>query len=523
MKQLRLTYYLPLLLLLISGCATVPKDVQRPVSYALTETETEHTVLGDLVFPEEEKHLGLSGFMLLDQGKAALDSRLALVALAEKSIDIQTYLWKQDTAGRLLAEGLLDAADRGVRIRVLLDDYTLRDRDFGLAAFDAHPNVSIRIFNPFGTRFYLGPINLRRKFELITDLSRLNYRMHNKVFVVDNQTGIVGGRNIADEYYGYNEKYNFFDLDLLASGSVINDVSYGFDNYWNSEWAYPITAFRKHPPEEKIPELYNGLRTLVEERRRELGLQRLQSKDQLKILQQMVAKFIWARAEVAIDNPDKADGKETNLTGGVAEHLRDTARESQSEILIVSPYYVPASNFSNYLSDKHKRGVTVEVLTNAMASTNQSAAFSGYVRYRKDVIGSGTKLFEFKSDVAQFVIEEDIRGSLGNSGLHAKVMIFDRKRVFVGSFNLDPRSINLNTEIGLLVYSEELATQVAELIDELIKPENSWQVTLDDDGDLVWQGSENGLAVMHKGDPEAGGLRKFNTFIFSMLPIEEHL
>ena len=199
------------------------------------------------------------------------------------------------------------------------------------------------------------------------------------------------------------------------------------------------------------------------------------------------------------------------------------AIESKSEILIVSPYFVPASNFSNYLSDKHKRGVTVEVLTNSMASTNQIAAFSGYARYRKDVIGSGTKLFEFKSDVAQFVIEEDIPGSSGNSGLHAKVMIFDRKRVFVGSFNLDPRSINLNTEIGLLVYSEELATQVAELIDEVIQPENSWQVTLDDEDELVWRGSKNGISVIHKSDPEAGGWRKFKTFIFSMLPIEKHL
>lgn len=519
MKQFQLTYFLALLLLLTSGCATVPKDVERPVSYALTETDD--TVLSDLVFPEQEKHQGLSGFVLLDRGKLALDLRLALVDLAEKSIDIQTFIWKQDTASRFLAERLLAAADRGVRVRILVDDFNLKGRDFGMAAFDAHSNVSIRIFNPFGTRFYLTPLSLQRTFELVTDLSRLNHRMHNKVFVVDNQTGIVGGRNVADEYYGYDEEYNFFDLDLLVSGPVLNDVSKGFDEYWNSEWAYPVTAFEDHPPEEKLPELYDGLRSLVEDRRKELGLEINQ--DQFEDLQHMVSKFIWAEAEVVLDDPSKADSTKTVKNEGVIDRLRQVAQHSNSEILIVSPYFVPGPDGSKSLSEYQKRGVTVKVLTNSMASTDQIAAFSGFARYRKDVIKSGTEIYEIKPDVSRFVVEEDIPGSTGNGGLHAKVMTFDRKSVFVGSFNLDPRSINLNTEIGLLVYSEELAIQVAELIDELMQAKNSWQVTLDDKGELVWQESKNGLPVTHKSDPEAGGWRKFKTFIFSMLPIEKHL
>ena len=522
MKQLPLTYYLLLLLLLISGCATVPKDVDRPVSYAVAETETVHTVLGDLVFPEEEKHSGLSGFMLQDQGKISFDTRLALVDLAEKSIDIQTYIWKQDTISGILAERLLAAADRGIRIRILIDDFTLRNRDFGIATFDAHPNVSIRVFNPFGNRFYIGPINLRRKFELITDLSRLNYRMHNKVFVVDNQIGLVGGRNIADEYYGYSNKYNFLDIDLLASGPVINDVSRGFDIYWNSERAYPITAFRKHPPEETIPELYSNFRARVGDRRRELGLVTLQPQNQLEFLQQMVSKFIWANAEAIIDNPDKADETEANPVG-VFKGLRNNVLESGSEIFIVSPYFIPGSEISNSLTEYRNRGVSIRVLTNSMAAADHSSTFSGYARYRKVVLSNGAELFELKPDVSSFVLEEDIPGSSGNGGVHAKVMMFDRKRVFVGSFNLDPRSINLNTEIGLLVHSEELTVQVAELIDELIQPDNSWQVTLDDKGELVWQGSVNGSSVIHNSDPEAGGWRKFKIFIFSLLPIEKHL
>ena len=520
MKQLRLTYYLPLLLLLISGCATVPKDVDRPVSYAVAETETVHTVLGDLVFPEEEKHSGLSGFMLQDQGKISFDTRLALVDLAETSIDIQTYIWKQDTAGRLLAEGILDAADRGVRIRILLDDFTLRDRDFGLAAFDAHPNVSIRIFNPFGNRFYIGPINLRRKFELITDLSRLNYRMHNKVFVVDNQIGLVGGRNIADEYFGFHEKYNFLDIDLLASGPVINEVSRGFDNYWNSERAYPITAFRDHPPEETIPEIYSDFRALVEDRRRVLGMERGQG--QLEFLQQMVGDFIWARAEVIIDNPDKADGTDAN-PAGVFDSLRNSVNDSKFEIDLVSPYFIPGPDITESISNLVKRGITVKILTNSMAAADHTSTFSGYARYRKDVLRGDAKLFELKPDVSSFVFEEDIPDSSGNGGIHAKVMTFDRQTVKVGSFNLDPRSINLNTEIGLLVYSEELTVQMTELIGELIRPENSWQVTLDDKGELVWQGTIDDNSADHKSDPEAGGWRKFKTFFFSLLPIEKHL
>jgi cardiolipin synthase C len=508
------------LFLLISGCSTIPKDVERPVTYALTETD--HTVLGDLVLPKQKMHNGLSGFMLLDHGKAALDARMALVDLAEKSIDIQTFIWKQDTASRMLAERLLEAADRGVRIRLLIDDFNLKNRDFGMAAFDAHPNVSIRIFNPFGTRFYLTPINLKRTFELVTDLSRLNHRMHNKVFVVDNNTGIVGGRNVADEYYGFDEEYNFFDLDLLVSGPVLNDVSKGFDDYWNSESAYPVTAFAEHPPEETLPELYDGLRTIVADRRKELGLENGQ--EQYKTLQQMVNKFIWARAEVVIDDPNKGSNLKNNIkVEGVIDTLEEVVHTTHSEFLIVSPYFVPGPNGGKVLSKFHERGLKVKVLTNSMAATDQIPAFSGFARYRKDVLNSGTEIYEIKPDVSQFVIEKDIPGSTGNGGLHAKVMTFDRKHVFVGSFNLDPRSINLNTEIGLLVHSEELATQVAELIDQLMSSENSWQTKLDVEGNLVWEETKNGNAINHNNDPEAGAFRKIKTFVFSLLPIEEHL
>lgn len=507
-----------LLLLFISGCSTIPKDVDRPISHVLTETDD--TELSDLVSPAEEKHAGLSGFVLLDRGKVALDSRLALVELAEKSIDIQTYLWRTDTSSQILTERLLDAADRGVRIRILLDDFLLRDRDFGLAAFDAHPNVSIRVFNPFGSRLYLGPINLRRKFELVTDLSRLNYRMHNKVFVVDNQVGIVGGRNISDEYYGYNKKYNFFDLDLLASGPVVNDVSVGFDDYWNSEWVYPITVFRDHPSAEKLPELYGDFRASVKDLRIRSGLKRNNGKS--NVLRELLNKFVWADAEVIIDIPDKADGTDINRIG-VFESLRETALGSDSEVLIVSPYFIPGPNAGNALSEYAKRGVSVKVLTNSLASTNQVAAFSGHARYRKDVIKSETQLYEFRSDVAELVREDDIPGSSGKSGLHAKMMTFDRKRVFIGSFNLDPRSINLNTEIGLLVYSKELAVQVAELIDELMHAENSWQVRLDKNDNLVWLGTKNGKRIEYNSEPEASVWRRFNNFIFSLLPIEQHL
>jgi cardiolipin synthase C len=507
-----------LLLLIISGCSTIPKDVERPVSHALKETED--TKLSDLFASEEEEHAGLSGFVLIDRGKVALDSRMALVDLAEKSIDIQTYLWRTDTSSRLLTKRLLDAADRGVRIRILLDDFLLRDRDFGLTVFDAHPNVSIRVFNPFGNRLYIGPINLRRKFELVTDLSRLNYRMHNKVFIVDNQAGIVGGRNIGDEYFGYNQKYNFFDLDLLATGPVVNDLSYGFDDYWNSEWVYPITVFKDHPPTEKLPGLYDNFRKSVEDLRIKLDQKR--NHDKFKVLQELSDKFVWADSEVIVDNPDKADGTDINRVG-VYESLRDSALGSDSEVLIVSPYFIPGPNAGDALSEYDKRGVSVKVLTNSLASTNQVAAFSGYARYRKDVIESATKLYEFRTDASEFVYEEDIPHSSEKSGLHAKMMTFDRERVFVGSFNLDPRSINLNTEIGLLVYSEELADQVAELIDELILEENSWQVVLDDNGNLVWLGTKNGEKIEYNHDPEASGWRRFNNFIYSLLPIEQHL
>jgi cardiolipin synthase C len=510
------------LLLIISGCSSIPKDVERLKSYALTETN--NTTLAELVLDEQEKHHNLSGFFLLDRGKAALDARLALVDNAEKSIDIQTFIWKQDTASRILAERLLNAADKGVRVRILIDDFNLKNRDFGMAAFDAHPNVNIRIFNPFGTRFYLTPINLKRSFELITDLSRLNHRMHNKVFVVDNKLGIVGGRNVADEYYGFDDEYNFFDLDLLVSGPVLNDVSIGFDDYWNSEMAFPVTAFADHPSKESLPETYDSFRSLVAEERQELGVEIKNSHYQHNYLKQLVSEFIWAPAKVVIDDPNKGEYFNEKIeVEGVVDTLVEVARTTTSELIIVSPYFVPGPNGSQALAKYDDRGIDVKVLTNSMAATDQVAAFSGFARYRKELISSGTDVYELKPDVSEYVIEPDILGSSGNGGLHAKVMTFDREQVFVGSFNLDPRSINLNTEIGLLVFSEELATQVAEIVDDLMQTENSWQTKLDNEGELIWQEYKDGVPITHTSDPEANVMRKLKSFIFSMLPIEEHL
>ena len=515
--MLRKIFVLCTVLLLLGGCATVPKEVERPLSFQVTETD--RTAAAGLARPRIEVQAEYSGFTLLTGGYRALETRLALVDLAEKSVDIQTFIWQSDTAGRLLAERLLAAAERGARIRLLIDDFYLSDRDFNLAAFDAHPNINVRVFNPFGTRFLLTPIGrLRRGIELVSDFSRLNHRMHNKVFVVDDELAIIGGRNIGDEYFDLHEKSNLVDLDLLAAGPIVGDASVSFDTYWNSSWAYPITAFREHPSKRKVAAAQQRLMAWAADEKAELGIE----VPGIEFLEKLVHGFIWSPAEIIFDDPDKALGEDARGASRVGPRLQEIADQSSSEILISTPYLLPIKD-GHALSGALERGVSVNILTNSLASTDGVAAYAGFSKYEKDFITAGIEIFEFKPDISKFVLGNGAPQGSGTGGLHAKVVVFDRKTVFIGTFNLDPRSAKLNTEIGIVVHNPVLAERVADLIEKLMEPENSWRMDIDEGGTLVWRDGTLAESVSHTGAPEAGAWRRFQAFLLSLLPIDDQL
>jgi len=425
-----------------------------------------------------------SGFELIDSNADGLRWRLALIDSAKHSIDVQYYLWYGDDAGRILAKRLLDAADRGVKVRMLVDDIntllsdagTVELRDKVAAWIDAHPSFEIRLFNPWSNREIAGRVG-----EALTDLERINQRMHNKVMIADNRAAILGGRNIGNEYLGLNAAFNFRDLDVLGIGPVARQASAIFDSYWNSKWVMPVSAL-------KIP-----VSKADQEVAREELLKRL---EQAKSLADFpIAPQSWSTELAALDgrmqigtsrvvsdvpNPDGIDHV-------MLEQIHSMLASTQRELLIENAYIIPAERGVEALRSLKRRGVDMKILTNSLASHDVPAVNSHYKQWRKPILEAGAQLYEIRHDAAIQPIVADTPPTRAEfMGLHAKGMVVDRKRAYIGSMNYDPRSAHINTEMGVFVESPGLAEALAKLIERDMQPANSWQVELVADGGLRW-------------------------------------
>jgi putative cardiolipin synthase len=377
--------------LLFAGCASMPERGDLPPAFAYEHPE--ETSLGRLFGEAASEHPGESGFLLLEEGRDAFLARAALAGMAEHTIDLQYFIWSPEASGRVLLERVLRAADRGVRVRMLIDDLTAGGKYENIAALETHPNVEVRIFNPFSKRDWPWVF---RGMQLLTNLNRLNRRMHNKIFAVDNQLAIVGGRNIGDVYFGVDPEYHFRDLDVLAAGPIVGHLSESFDRYWNSAWAIPISAFDvRLPSEEEAAEAYGRLHDFV------TGLTDFpyslpEDREELMAsLREYVDSFVWARARVTFDSPEKVAG---NTENGVVHALRELAQSAKRDILISSPYFIPMPESLDRAEEYRSRGVSVRVLTNSLASTNHAIVHSGYARYRKSMLRRGVLLFELRPD-----------------------------------------------------------------------------------------------------------------------------
>ncbi|MDH3590028.1 MAG: phospholipase D family protein, partial [Gammaproteobacteria bacterium] len=494
-------------------------NISNPESYVMSETDDSR--LGTVFDVDVNAHTANSGFAILNDGREAFVARAGLADLAEHSIDAQYYLWNGDKAGQVLLEKLVAAAQRGVRVRILIDDTYAIGSDFEIAALDSLSNMEVRLFNPYAQRHKYAVF--RRGFEFFTNLSRLNHRMHNKVFAVDNKVAIVGGRNIGDEYFGASETFNFRDLDLLAVGPVVGQVSAGFDQYWNSNWAYPASALTKKTPSSEDTSV------LLEKLRQSSGryseLHKLLptgESDSVTQLARLRDALIWAPAEVISDPPSKTENVDPEAPSVVTARLADILADTHTEVLAESAYFVPGRRGVERLNAIAGRGVAVKILTNSLASTNHAVAHTGYKRYRKALLAGGVQLFEVQPRArSRDRYTLDFAGD-HSFGLHTKAVVFDRRVVFVGTLNLDPRSVNLNTEMGLVVYSELLAQRLAELMDDDMRPENSWQVSLQDNK-LSWTGEQDGQTVVYRSEPESRFGRKLTVFFASLFPIEKQL
>ena len=428
---------------------------------------------------------------------------MLLARAAERSLDVQYYIWHADTSGGLLAHELWQAAERGVRVRLLLDDNNTRGADEAIAALDAHPNIEVRLFNPYANRgFRLG--------ELATDFARLNRRMHNKSFTADNQAAIVGGRNVGDEYFGADSPVEFADLDVLAVGAVVPEVSAAFDAYWNSESAYPAASLIDHAgqlrPLERIEEQPGAARYL----------QAVRATPLVQMLLSGSLPLEWAAARVVQDDPAKVRHPPEKTELHLLPRLEKAMGKPLRELDLVSPYFVPTKDGAAALTALAESGVRVRVLTNSLAATDVSPVHAGYAKYREELLRAGVRLFELKPNVEDVKTKDKGRGA-GNSdaSLHAKTFGVDRSRIFVGSFNFDPRSARLNTEMGIVVESQTLASRLSEALDRDMA-NVAYEVRLSSDGSLAWVERD----VRHTSEPGAGVLKRLWIGFLSILPIE---
>jgi len=498
----------------IAGCTSLPTLEGRAQSSAIGPESG--TALHDSLFPLTQAHPGGTGIYALSEGRAAFAARMALVGAAQRSLDIQYYIWRQDVSSTLLFDALRQAAERGVRVRLLLDDNNTKGMDPTLAALDAQPNVEVRLFNPF-------PNRSARLWGYATDFSRLNRRMHNKSFTADGMATIVGGRNIGDEYFGAGEGVGFIDLDVIAIGAVVADVQKSFDDYWSSASAYPADRIVPAATPAQIAKFAaQGADTGQGAAAREY----MDAVRGTQIVHDMITRQLdweWGEARLVVDDPAKALDR-ANRKDYLMSSLEHVIGPPSTELFLVSPYLVPTKSGVAAFASMRERGVKVSILTNSLEATDVAAVHSGYAKYRKDLLRQGVRLWELKRSAASTpggggggALSGS--GSGGGTSLHAKTFSVDREQIFVGSFNFYPRSAALNTEMGLVIHSTVLAGQLATAFGGRIAAE-SYEVQLDSKGKLQWIEHQAQGDIVHSKEPGTSAWRRFCVDVVALFPID---
>jgi putative cardiolipin synthase len=494
------------LVVLFNGCASLPTDYPRTETTALEDYHS--TTIGQRWATQEAEHPGESAFALLRYGRDAFSMRISMIDQAEKTLDLQVYIWQADQTGRILADRLIRAADRGVRVRLLVDDMGLGGTDEGMASMDAHPNIEIRLFNPFANRTF-------SSLNFLFDLDRVNHRMHNKMMVTDNSFAVIGGRNIGDYYFSVNPDTNFRDLDIMAAGPIVRDISGVFDHFWQGDWAVPIAVLVDRPFTDS--DLQEG-RARLQKYIAESDYPYSVDDDIVEFLVRGAGRAVWAQGKVVWDDP--ASIEEGEEVSDLIVALRRKTDTLQKSFTIESAYFVVGNRGVESVRKLVDRGVKVRVLTNSLASNDVLAAHAGHANYRKQLIEAGAEVYELRPDST--IIKKTWKGE-SQAGLHTKALVYDDEALFIGSFNLDPRSANINTEAGLYVESPELAARLLAYMDEGVSPENSYRLILDDAGNLVWITRNDGVEVRYKKDPLSTFGQRFMSGFIGILPVESQL
>jgi phosphatidylserine/phosphatidylglycerophosphate/cardiolipin synthase-like enzyme len=519
-----------LALSILAGCASLPQHVKKLPSAALADPED--TALGHIVVESEEgKAHNLSGIHLLSSGDEALDSLVALADHAERTLDIQYYIIRQDESARDLLQHVRSAADRGVRVRLLVDDLNTAGEDRRFMHLGQHPNVEVRVFNPFpGGRSAIWS----RILTSISDIPRINHRMHNKLFVADNALAITGGRNIGDEYFTLDTHSNFIDLDLVGAGPIVPQLSASFDAFWNSKYAYPLASLAGPPPPEPAaseaaargpnapPELPQVAMSAAPAAARAQGVAEEDPDWLRRELDAHLLKLVWAPATVLADRPAKiASDVSPDQEETIANNIAVLMRSAQQEILVISPYLVPGKEGVALMRELIARGVHIRIITNSLASTDAPLVHNGYARYRVALLKMGVELSEVRPRLGQKRARfHPFRSA--NASLHAKSLVIDRRTVFIGSLNMDGRSKHFNSELGLVMRSPEIARQVTSLVED-ISADGSYRLSLDASGHIVWSSGEGSEEKVWHSEPETTVMQRLSIKLLAPFAPEELL
>ncbi len=496
----------------LAACAQLQPRADLPIETAVPPGTGSN--LDTIVEPLEAAHAGESGFRLVSDGREAFALRYRSAEVADRSIDVQTYIWHADTTGLALAAQLLAAADRGVQVRLLVDDLDARAKNAGFAALAAHPNIAVRLFNPFASRegkmAFLG--------ESATSFRRINRRMHNKSWIADNRFAMVGGRNLGNEYFGASDESNFDDLDFALLGDVVRDVSASFDRFWNSPQAYPVEFLdAESVTDDNLARLRINLDTAAEAARTGWYAKALADSELVRQLGTGQWPLIWtARYTFVSDVPAKVTGELGEDASNVGKTLFPAMRGAAHDLTVISPYFVPGDRGAAALVDLAEAGTMVRILTNSLAANDVAAVHGGYAARRKTLLEGGVALYEIKPTGGNQV-PMSLRGSSG-AALHTKALSIDGERLFVGSYNLDPRSTSLNCEQGVLVDSDALAQEFETLFADLTAGNRAWNVAIVD-GDLNWSDGQE----TRDSEPDATFGRRFQAWFARVFHLESQL
>lgn len=485
---------------------------QGEASWALP-LQADATMLDQRLTPLIDGHPGESGMIMLSSNLDAFAARALSARIAGRSLDLMYYIWKDDLTGRLLLNEVLDAAGRGVRVRLLLDDIGVKNNDGTFLALASHPNIELRLFNPVRAR----KNSLRRGVEMALRVFSVTRRMHNKAWIVDGRVLIAGGRNVGDEYFDATETSTFRDLDLLAMGEVVGEAEAMFDSYWNSGHALPIDALGKEDGT-SLASFAGDLRLLAEGEAAKPYIDRIRERLSLVAFVAESPLHWSANARLISDPPEKAAGKDGD--NWLMREILPVLASARHKLDITSPYFIPGDEGTAQFAVLSKRGVAVRILTNSLAATDVAAVHGGYAPYRRPLLEGGIELFELRPTAGP--ADMSLRGS-SSASLHTKAFTVDDHTGFIGSLNFDPRSSSLNTEMGIVFEEPALVRDMGELFAEEISQDASYTVSLAADGSLRWTARNGGETIEYTSDPEAGLMRRMTAWFIGLLPIESQL